>query len=123
VSDPSDAELATLAPEVAERAFEMVVAFRQAGIPMRIISGRRSLLAQARLYAQGRVTAGPVVTNALTNSRHVQGRAFDIDFGTWTARMGDGHPLWNLAGEVGELLGLKWGGRWKSPVDRPHFEL
>ncbi|MBK8200664.1 MAG: M15 family metallopeptidase [Acidobacteria bacterium] len=24
---------------------------------------------------------------------------------------------------LGEGLGLRWGGRWKSPVDRPHFSV
>ena len=30
-------------------------------------------------------------------------------------------PHWKKLGEIGEQLGLAWGGRWKKP-DRPHFE-
>jgi hypothetical protein len=26
-------------------------------------------------------------------------------------------------GEIGEELGLEWGGRWKSPKDKPHLHL
>jgi peptidoglycan LD-endopeptidase CwlK len=57
-------------------------------------------------------------------------RAFDI---TITR---DGRPCWELktdvnqdqipdydqAGQIGESVGLKWGGRFRSP-DRPHFEI
>jgi peptidoglycan L-alanyl-D-glutamate endopeptidase CwlK len=35
---------------------------------------------------------------------------------------GDDLPDYQEAGEIGESLGLKWGGRWKSP-DYPHLEL
>lgn len=57
-------------------------------------------------------------------------RAFDI------AITKDGRPVWDLkvnvnqndlpdydeAGRIGEMVGLRWGGRFKSP-DRPHFEV
>lgn len=33
----------------------------------------------------------------------------------------DDDPLWEKIGDIGEALGLSWGGRWKWP-DRPHFE-
>jgi soluble lytic murein transglycosylase-like protein len=40
----------------------------------------------------------------------------------------DGQPDWNSPhwerlGELGESLGLTWGGRWNTRTDRPHFEL
>jgi hypothetical protein len=34
----------------------------------------------------------------------------------------DSHP-WTEMGVRAERLGLKWGGRWTSFVDRPHIEL
>ena len=30
---------------------------------------------------------------------------------------------WNRLGETGESLGLEWGGRWTSFVDRPHYQM
>lgn len=33
------------------------------------------------------------------------------------------HPDWQRLGELGELLGLSWGGRWKHQRDCPHFEV
>lgn len=35
---------------------------------------------------------------------------------------GDADPAWAVIGEVGERLGLRWGGRWKSPHDPGHLE-
>lgn len=32
-------------------------------------------------------------------------------------------PVWQRLGEIGESLGMKWGGRWKTvPPDMAHFE-
>lgn len=32
-------------------------------------------------------------------------------------------PAWKAMGEIGESLGLVWGGRWMRPHDPGHFEL
>jgi peptidoglycan L-alanyl-D-glutamate endopeptidase CwlK len=73
------------------------------------------------LYAQGRTKPGPVVTNTL-NSYHVQGRAFDIAFmGPQGVTYDVPSSWWPVAGQLGEQIGWRWGGRWKNP-DRPHFE-
>lgn len=37
----------------------------------------------------------------------------------WNAK----HPAWLVIGEEAEKLGLRWGGRWNSPVDPGHVEL
>ena len=31
-------------------------------------------------------------------------------------------PVWLRMGEIGERLGLRWGGRWEKPRDPGHFE-
>lgn len=103
--------------------------------------GNRDDAVQLRLYSQGRalvggvwtvVDASKVVTNARTaaQTRHGQGRAVDV----WVM-LDDGKPLlfpsqapalfegvYRALGELGESMGLDWGGRWTSLVDRPHFE-
>lgn len=33
------------------------------------------------------------------------------------------HPAWGIIGEECEQLGLRWGGRWKTPFDPGHGEL
>jgi len=32
------------------------------------------------------------------------------------------HPAWGVIGEEAERLGLRWGGRWRSPFDPGHAE-
>ena len=91
------------------------------GYPVRITETFRDPIRQAKLYAQGRSEPGAIITNAPPGtSYHEYGRAFDITF------IGPGFSApdswWSLAGEVGEWMGLRWGGRFKSP-DRPHFEI
>lgn len=80
---------------------------------------------QDALYAQGRTKPGRIVTNAKGGwSWHVWRRAFDIAIRDFP---GDPTPddvydgPWALIGQLGEGLGLEWGGRWKTP-DLPHFE-
>jgi len=121
VSDRTRALIDGLRPQVAAAAVQMVNHLRGQGVPLRIISARRSPVEQARLYAQGRTAPGPIVTDTL-HSRHLHGTAFDIDFDSWTPYPSDNHWLWEYAGAVGEALGLRWGGRWVGLVDRPHFE-
>jgi peptidoglycan L-alanyl-D-glutamate endopeptidase CwlK len=105
---------------------------------------KRTELDQLELYKKGRefkdgkwVVVEPkrCVTWTL-KSNHLTGKAFDILI------MINGKPLWNAeldvdkdgiaeyteAGIIGESVGLRWGGRFKTglgkPIpDAPHFEL
>ncbi|MGI6066302.1 MAG: M15 family metallopeptidase [Bacillota bacterium] len=78
---------------------------------------------QDALYAQGRTRSGNIVTNTrYPYSLHCWGVAFDIavivnNKANWSAK------YYDIVGPLGESLGLEWGGRWKSFVDRPHFQL
>lgn len=92
------------------------------GHPVVMTSGQRTATEQAKLYAQGRSSPGPVVTNA-QHSQHQEGRAADFAF------LIDGKPSyaegapWELLGKVAKEEGLEWGGDWKSLRDRPHVQL
>lgn len=109
-----DAHLQELARELLRR-------LHDEGWRFVVTSGNRTQSEQDRLFAQGRTAPGPVVTWT-RRSRHIGGRAFDVTLFTH-----DGAPCWESpayrrAGEIGQRLGLVWGGRWKTP-DEPHFEL
>lgn len=88
----------------------------------------RSPERQDWLYASGRTRSGPIVTHVRGNdprANHVQpagqGRAFDFWFlADGLSPWDDSHP-WELAGVLGEYLGMRWGGRWKSR-DLGHLE-
>lgn len=104
-----------------ELARELLRRLHDEGWVFKVTSGNRTQSEQDRLYAQGRTAGGPIVTWT-RHSRHIGGRAFDITLFTH-----DGTPCWESpayrrAGEIGQRLGLVWGGRWQTP-DEPHFEL
>jgi peptidoglycan L-alanyl-D-glutamate endopeptidase CwlK len=105
------------------------------GIPFMLTRTRCTKAEQAELYAQGRTKPGLIVTWTL-KSRHIDGEAFDI------AILNDGKPIWDTkisvnendvpdyleAGQVGESIGLEWGGRFRNSKGRPrpdaaHFQL
>lgn len=83
----------------------------------------RTKAEQDEIYAQGRIKPGKIVSNVkYPNSMHCWGVAFDV----FVQR--GGKAIWDTAaykpvGEIGESLGLEWGGRWQNFPDAPHFEL
>lgn len=119
-----------LAPEMQTLSAEFAVAMHDRGIPFLITSTYRSQAEQDKLYAQGRTTAGKKVTWT-KHSRHSRRTAFDIVIvgkdgrARWDVKADineDQIPDYVQAGEIGESLGLEWGGRWSTP-DYPHFQL
>lgn len=136
-------DISDLEPEAHDLCVALVERAAALGHPLVIVQTYRSALEQAALYAKGRTRPGEpchhwwppfvravgtcrthpfgaVVTNAPPGSSwHEARRAFDVAFGvaatiTWSGP-------WEQIGQLGESLGLSWGGRWRSP-DRPHFE-
>lgn len=96
----------------------------ETGIQLRVTAGYRSAAEQDALYAIGRTEPGNIVTNARGGeSLHNSGLAVDV------VQMQNGRPNWTMSnsswesvGQIGERLGMQWGGRWQSFPDRPHFQ-
>ena len=123
IADPrSEKNLATVQPQLQRLGRELLRRLAAEGLTFKVIQGRRTPAEQAALYAKGRTAPGPKVTWTL-KSRHLTGRAIDL------ALFQGKNVVWeskhyNRAGEIGEELGLIWGGRWKGgKTDKPHFEL
>lgn len=57
------------------------------------------------------------------NSHHCWGTAFDFCRNDGTGAYNDSDGWFGKVGKIGQSLGLEWGGAWKSPVDKPHFQL
>ena len=57
------------------------------------------------------------------SSKHEYGLAMDIVPMKWQQWLLPdwASPYWDELGELGNLCGLTWGGKWRNP-DRPHFE-
>lgn len=117
-------DLAALHPHVRALAEAFLAACGPAGLDVRIIETYRPDERQAALYAIGRTTnlhLRPVTNAKPGESLHGYRLAFDA------APFIAGQPAWDRTdlftqmGEIGERVGLRWGGRWRTP-DRPHFE-
>lgn len=127
-------KIATLHESLRPFAEQLIEAAPASGIRLVVTEALRSSAYQAQLYAQGRTVPGPgasptrplgsIVTKAHPGSSwHEFGLAFDVAIledgkATWPNDRG----LWEEIGELGESLGLEWGGRFKTILDLPHFQ-
>lgn len=110
-----------LSPEFKPIAFEFLARLTEAQVPVLIIDTLRTPEEQAENVAKG--------VSAILNSKHLVGDAIDVcPFMTYALHGPDklqwdaSDPVWKTMGEVGEKLGLRWGGRWVRPHDPGHFE-
>ena len=116
MNDPTIGQLRTLSDELLPIAVEIINLFREAGIPLGVVSNgaRRSRATQTKLVGTGR--------SATLNSAHLTGDAVDFDVLGFNR---DSLPpiFFQVLGQIGESYGLTWGGRWSRPYDPGHFEL
>jgi hypothetical protein len=108
----------------------------QLGFDVKVLAGVRTDVEQAALYAQGRLSSvpGPVVTFAAdaTKSPHgmrwVAGRslgcAMDVCPVDAAGKRWDNSDLYEeMAHWAYRRDNIVWGGRWKTLVDKAHWEL
>jgi len=105
VYDPTPSNLEGLAPDVREAAIYLVNAYRAAGYPAIITSGRRTV-------------GHNVAVGGVPRSAHLVGRAVDLAFlGVPAAPL----TWFQAGGELWEAMGGRWGGRFQNP-DPIHFD-
>ncbi|MEK3885435.1 M15 family metallopeptidase [Paenibacillus sp. PL2-23] len=125
--------IVALHPIVEAKSKELVMAAESLGISVLVTDGFRSHEEQEALYAQGRTTAGPVVTHVRGGaSYHNYGLA--IDFALLTPK---GKAIWDLEYDgnrngasdwmevvaIAKRLGFTWGGNWQGFKDYPHLQM
>jgi peptidoglycan L-alanyl-D-glutamate endopeptidase CwlK len=49
--------------------------------------------------------------------------AYDVYRADGKGAFNDSDGFFTKVGRIGQSIGLEWGGSWKSPVDKPHFQL
>lgn len=105
--------LRQLSPDIRPAARFLVVAARNAGVPLKITSSLRTREEQAALVRRG--------ASQTLRSKHLIGQAFDVDVLGYRR---DDVPLWFWyeLGTFAERLGFRWGGRFASLKDFGHFE-
>ena len=113
-------------PRLQVLAAKLVEECSKQGLIIKIGETYRTVAEQDALYAQGRTTPGNIVTNApgsTYSSYHQWGTAFDIFRNDGQGAYNEVGDFFGRVGAIGVSLGLEWGGNWKSPVDKPHFQL
>jgi peptidoglycan L-alanyl-D-glutamate endopeptidase CwlK len=115
-----------LIPEVRAKVEQWHEACLARGVEMLVYCTRRTAIEQEALYAKGRTSPGPKVTNALPwQSWHQYGRAIDavpLDGGKPVWKYSPTNGLWAAAAEEGDLVGLEWAGRWKTFREYVHWQ-
>lgn len=111
-----------LHPSFRPFAVELLARLTEAGIQVVIVDTLRTPAEHAVNLVNG--------TSKAKRSKHLDGLAIDVapyeqwnlhgpDKLQWNTR----DPVWQRIGEIGERLGLRWGGRWIDPHDPGHFEM
>jgi peptidoglycan L-alanyl-D-glutamate endopeptidase CwlK len=114
--------LEDLDPRIRPLCAALLAAAKAAGLPLVLTTTFRTRDEQQDLYDQGRSVPGRIVTNARPGeSPHNAGLAFDVAFAE-TLYEEPRPGAWDELGAIGLALGLQWGGRFLTPIDRPHFE-
>jgi len=112
-----DKLLEGLHPDAVGFVLEVARRAKAEGIGMKLISGKRTCAQQNALYAQGRTTAGPIVTGARgCRSWHTQGRAVDFSPSPTT------EAAYARIGAIAQELGGVWGGQFPNLRDLGHIE-
>ncbi|MCF8566735.1 peptidoglycan-binding protein [Alicyclobacillus tolerans] len=119
---PSSNDLTSLHPYVALLARRFLQLTQENNLDIRITTAFRSWDEEDRLFAQGRWAPGQIVTNARGgDSYHNWGLAFDAA-PFENGKMSTDTQKFIQMGQLGQQVGLQWGGTFKSIVDYPHFQ-
>ncbi|AXN39869.1 M15 family metallopeptidase [Peribacillus butanolivorans] len=118
------ANLDGLHPIVREATEKLIEVCKEKDIDIIIAQAYRSIAEQNALFAKGRTTAGPKVTNARGGtSYHNYGLAIDYCLkvdgkAIWTV-----NKDWRTVAEEAKKIGFEWGGEWKTFIDYPHLQM
>ena len=116
-------DVEVLAAPVKLRAKQFISECERQGIEIIVTSTYRDYESQNALYAQGRTTKGPIVTNAQAgHSFHNFKCAFDVVPVVNGKPVWDNDELWTKLGAIGKSVGLDWAGDWKSFKEKAHFQ-
>src|SRR6185369_5836350 len=111
LTDKSKERLSKVHPLLAEKVKQLIESLEREGLNIQVVQGLRTFAEQDVLFAKGRTTPGPKVTNAKGGqSNHNFGLACDI------CPFVNGKPEWDDAeafariGKEAKALKLEWGG-------------
>jgi hypothetical protein len=115
---PMIADLNSLHPFFRDKINQLIINCKAKGIDLAIVESFRTHAKQTEYYTMGK----KYTRSAGGKSKHQYGLAVDVVPIVDSVAVWDNAILWRKIGVEGEKLGLRWGGRWKSPYDPAHFE-
>jgi peptidoglycan L-alanyl-D-glutamate endopeptidase CwlK len=115
---PMIADLHSLHPFFRDKIVQLIKNCEAKGIDLVVVESYRTRAKQKEYYNMGR----KYTRSAGGKSKHQYGLAVDVVPVKDSVAIWDNVSLWRKIGTEGEKLGLRWGGRWKSPYDPAHFE-
>ena len=109
-------DVTQLHPKLQQKIAQLKELCAKEGLPILITDCKRNASEQNACVSRG--------TSSLyyPNSMHNWGVAFDFCKNVKGQEYSDA-AFFNRVGALGQSIGLEWGGAWRSPVDKPHFQL
>jgi hypothetical protein len=115
---PMIADLQSLHPYFRDKIYQLINNCKAKGIELEVVESYRTHAKQREYYRMGR----KYTRSTGGKSKHQYGLAVDVVPVKDSIAVWDNVYLWKKIGAEGEKLGLRWGGRWRSPYDPAHFE-
>ena len=115
---PMIADLHALHPYFRDKIILLIELCKRKGITLHVVESYRTRAKQSEYYHMGR----KYTRSTGGKSKHQYGLAVDLVPIVDGEAQWEDKVLWKKIGIIGESLGLRWGGRWRSPYDPAHFE-
>ena len=115
---PMIADLDALHPYFRDKVSSLIAMCKAKGIELAIVESYRTHSKQNEYKSMGK----NYTRSGGGKSKHQYGLAVDVVPMIDSVAQWNNAKLWRKVGVIGEQLGLRWGGRWKSLYDPGHFE-
>ncbi len=111
-------DLRALHPFFRDRILLLIQLCKKRGIELSVVETYRTPAKQQEYATLGR----KYTRSGAGKSKHQYGMAVDVVPIIDSVAQWDDKVLWRKIGLIGERLGLRWGGRWRTLYDPGHFE-
>ncbi len=111
-------DIRALHPYFRDQIRTLIAACHAKGIELAVVESYRTHAKQNEYKVMGK----KYTSSGAGRSKHQYGLAIDVVPIVDSVAVWDNKELWKKIGVEGEKLGLRWGGRWRTPYDPGHFE-
>ena len=115
---PMIADLDALHPYFRDQVATLIALCKAKGIELAVVESYRTHSKQNEYKSMGK----NYTRSGGGKSKHQYGLAVDVVPMIDSVAQWENTKLWRKVGVIGEQLGLRWGGRWRSLYDPGHFE-